>query len=226
MTSIGKEPDVWTDLASSNARTETANREFRHPKVTTLDGIKPLTVERTGQPSLEQLGPLHSELFGTVDQADVPTDDVVKTYALLDAARVMNLPETLQDSGLRHQCLFKGDAFDNMNSVAPWLVELEAESSFTRNLFTKSDSPWHLWDDEPGIFVRTSVPFDTLYQHFRKFTMLQDDADSTYYFRFWEPDWAVDLLILLDDAQFSAFFANVLKIIVVQENGVCHTIAK
>ncbi len=41
------------------------------------------------------------------------------TYALLDAAKVTNLPELLAGSKLEHRCLFQREAFDGLKNVAP-----------------------------------------------------------------------------------------------------------
>lgn len=109
------------------------------------------------------------------------------TYALLDAAKVMNLPELLEASGLEHQCLFKGDTFDELKDVAPWIVRLEDSNNFTRNLFTRSNTHWHLWDKEPGTYLRSKADLTTLGAHFRRFTRLQAEDGSWRYFRFWEP---------------------------------------
>ena len=108
------------------------------------------------------------------------------TYAILDAAKVTNLPDTLEASGLEHRCLFKGDAYDELKDVAPWLVRLEEGKTFTRNLFKRSDAPWHLWDKEPGIFLRSHIPLSALWKHLRKFTRLRDQSTRWHFFRFWE----------------------------------------
>ena len=109
------------------------------------------------------------------------------TYAILDAAKVANLAEMLETSGLEHRCLFKGDAFEGMKDAAPWIVRLEDGNRFTRNLFTRSDAPWHLWDVEAGIYLQSSYDLATLWAHFRKFVKLKDRNERWQYFRFWEP---------------------------------------
>ncbi len=121
------------------------------------------------------------------DRASVPS---LQTYAILDAAKIEGLPEMLEASGLEHRCLFKGSAFDELQDVAPWLVRLEKDSAFTRNLFTRGDAPWHLWDREPGLYVRSRAAMNELWAHFRKFTKVQDEHGRWIYFRFWEPDIA------------------------------------
>lgn len=119
---------------------------------------------------------------------DGPDGGPVNTYAVLDAAKVDGLVELLADSGLAHKCLFKGDAFDELKEVAPWLVKLEVGNSFTRHLFTRSDAPWHLWDAQPGIFVRSTGSMEDMWTHFRKFTKVQDASGAWFYFRYWDRD--------------------------------------
>lgn len=110
----------------------------------------------------------------------------LNTYAILDAAKVKNLPEMLDTSTLPYRCLFKGDAFDELKDVAPWIVQLKDKAAFTRNLFTESDAPWHLWGQEAGIYVRSRCSLHDLWKHFRKFTRICDEDGKWFYWRFWE----------------------------------------
>lgn len=93
----------------------------------------------------------------------------------------------LEASGLEHRCLFKGNAYDELKNVAPWIARLEEGNAFTRNLFTRSSAPWHLWDTEPGIYIRAHGTLDEMWKHFRKFTKVKDEEGKWFYFRFWEP---------------------------------------
>lgn len=111
---------------------------------------------------------------------------MMQTYAILDAPKVMNLPDLLESSGMKHRCLFKGDAYDELKYVAPWLVCLEEDNSLIRNLFTLSDASYHLWNKEAGIFIRSRHDFDSLWRHFRKFTRIQDENKKWFYWRFWD----------------------------------------
>ena len=114
-------------------------------QIDTIDGVEPLDAQ-LGVVELKTVpDALYEPLFGQ------PSDTPLHTYAILDAAKVPNLPELLEVSGLEHRCLFKCDAYDELKDVAPWIVQLEDGNAFTRNLFTRSDAPWHLWDNEPGL---------------------------------------------------------------------------
>ena len=110
------------------------------------------------------------------------------TYAIVDAASVPNLPALLEASGLTHGCLFQGKSAVELGSAAPWLVALVPEAAFSRNLFTDSDAPWHLWKTEGIVLFHAALPFDGMMRHLRRFTRLRNDSDAWYYFRFWQAD--------------------------------------
>ncbi len=168
-------------------------------QIETLEGVAPLDAQIGAFPKKTVPDALHDALFGQPepttaeieaaggDPAAVPH---LQTYAILDAAKLTNLPELLERSGLEHRCLFKGAAYDELKNVAPWIVRLEEGNVFTRNLFTRSDAHWHLWDKEPGIYVRSRGTLDDMWRHFRKFTRAQDENGKWFYFRFWgKPLW-------------------------------------
>lgn len=163
--------------------------------VETINGVEPLDGQFGVDVPKTVPDVLYDALFGQVE----PTKDEMAnakgyfakvpplhTYAILDAARVTNLPEMLETSGLDHRCLFKGKAEDELKNVAPWLVRLEEGNTFTRNMFTLSKAPWHLWGSESGIYLRSRGTLDDVWKHFRKLTKVQDENQKWYYFRFWE----------------------------------------
>lgn len=143
----------------------------------------------------------------------------MRTYAILDAARITNLPEVLEDSELAHRCLFKGRAYDDLKNVAPWIVRLEDGNSFARNLFTRSDAYWHLWDNEAGIYMRSRASLDDMWRHFRKFTRIRDEAGKWLYFRFWEPRWAKVILRDMPPADAERFLSGIARIVAIDARG-------
>ena len=151
------------------------------------------------------------------DPASVPR---MRTYAILDAAKVPNLPELLECSGLAHRCLFKGAAYDELKDVAPWIVQLEDSNIFTRNLFTQSDAERHLWDVEPGIYVRSRGTLNEMWQHFRKFTRGQDRRGNWYYIRFYDPDYLSAYLTVMDVEKLSKFMRGVSSFVTVVDGEV------
>ncbi|MCU0911500.1 MAG: DUF4123 domain-containing protein [Rhodobacteraceae bacterium] len=143
-----------------------------------IDAVRPLDAQFHAAPKLCVPEPLAALLFPGAP---------FTTYAILDAAKVANLPEMIGTSGLPHRCLFSGAAEETLGAVAPWVVGLAADNAFTRCLFSRSDAPWHLWDAAPGIFVVSQADLDSVWSHFRKFTRVQDEAGRWFYFRFWDP---------------------------------------
>ncbi len=114
--------------------------------------------------------------------------------ALLDAAQVPHLPEVIEASGLEHRCLFRGKAAEDLRDVAPWLVRLEPDSDFTRNLFTRGDAPWMLWGRATMLLLRTEREIDQVTDHFRRLTRIRSETDGRWlYFRFYDPETLEDL---------------------------------
>ncbi len=187
-----------------------------------IDGVEPLddqfgvAVPKTVPDALYealfgQPEPTKDELANSKgDSAKVPP---LHTYAILDAAKVTNLPEMLDTSGLDHRCLFKGKAEDELKSVAPWLVRLQDGNTFNRNMFTLSTTPWHLWGSEPGIYLRSRGTLDDVWKHFRKLTKVQDENQKWYYFRYWERQVLANLGSgLFDDLANAMFFSRGVEI--------------
>ncbi len=166
-----------------------------HLMIETLEGVEPLDMQMGVWPPKTVPDVLYEPLFGQPEPTEAEVEAAggdseavppMQTYAILDAAKVFGLADMLDTSGLEHRCLFKGDAYDELKDVAPWIVRLEEGSDFTRNLFTVGKEPWFMWDKEPGIYVRSRGTLDDMWRHFRKFTRVQDEDGKWYYFRFWE----------------------------------------
>lgn len=185
---VGKDEfDPWQNIESRQR-----NDAIPKARITTIDNVVPLD-DQFGAATLKFTpDALFEALFGApIAQNDVekrPGKDhacSVATYAILDAAKIPNLVELLFVAGLEHRCLFKGAAFDELKDVAPWIVRLEEDNRFTRQLFTMGQMPWCLWDKEPGVYLRSSASLDDLWAHFRKFTRVQDEAGKWFVAKFW-----------------------------------------
>ncbi len=155
--------------------------------VEAINGVEPLDAQFGVAEPLTVPPALREALFGQPESTEGRATRPLHTYAVLDAAKVLGLPDMLETSGLEHACLFAGDAADELRDVAPWLVRLEEGDPFTRGLFTRGDAPWQMWDSEPGIFLRSQGSLDDLRKHLRKFTKVRARNEKWYYFRFWEP---------------------------------------
>lgn len=130
----------------------------------------------------------------TYDEAHHSSDTpAMQTYAVLDAARIAQGADLIEESGLKWRCLYQGPPAKTLRDVAPYLVELAPASTLTRLLFTYDQSlpaemsSLHLWHKKPGIFLRARAPFDPVWRHLRRFTRVRDESGKWYYFRFYEP---------------------------------------
>lgn len=153
-----------------------------------LEGIEPLTAQMGVMQKKSVPDALYDLIFGQPPvQPGAEALSPLQTYAVIDAAKIGALPEMLERSGLRSLCLFKGQSEQELAEVAPWIVQLHEDSAFTRNLFTRGRAPWQLWDDAPGVYIRSRCQIDELQAHLRHFTRVQNGQDEWFYFRFWEP---------------------------------------
>jgi len=175
-----------------------------------IEGVGPLDSQFGVHPPKTVPDALYEPLFGQPDPTPAEVAQYggagkvppLHTYAILDAAKVVNFVEMLEASGLEYRCLFKGKAAEEMRDVAPYVVRLEEDVDFTRNLFShdpEQEVPWFMWDREPGIYVRSRGSLEEMWRHFRKFTKVQDEDGKWFYFRFWEPIVFDDLINCLGE---------------------------
>ncbi|WP_181870363.1 DUF4123 domain-containing protein [Paracoccus lutimaris] len=131
---------------------------------------------------------------------DVLRDDIfgkrwAYSYALVDAARVDDLAQRLEDHTPRAQCLFDGQMAEVASSSSPWLIEIADNDRFTRSLFTAGDRGSGLWDAKCGLILRSDLPLERVRANFRKITQFYDDESGKQVFlRFWDPLYARYLL--------------------------------
>lgn len=144
---------------------------------------------------------LSGPLFGDVEPTEAEIEAYggieavppMKTYIVLDAAKLQFGFSEIEDCGMPFRCLFKGKAASNLKDAAPYLIELDHENRFIQRLFKYVPempdrmTTVHVWHKEPGIYARSRVGFDTLWKHLRKFPRQQDQNGKWVFFRFWEP---------------------------------------
>ncbi|MBL3611001.1 DUF4123 domain-containing protein [Rhodovulum sulfidophilum] len=165
------------------------------PRIEVIAGVEPLDGQFGVLAPKSVPDKLHTPLFGQPEPnpaeialgVDISAAPSLGTFAVLDAARLPNLPEILSASGLEYACLFKGGAADELQDVAPWIVRLEDESRFTRNIFTQGDAPWAMWGQAPGIYLRSRDGLDDVRNHLRKFIRARDDEGTWFYLRLYDP---------------------------------------
>ncbi|WP_114087438.1 DUF4123 domain-containing protein [Thalassospira profundimaris] len=134
---------------------------------------------------------LKQRLFGQPE--DGPT---IGTYLLVDAglrksiSKVFDLEPEIVDVPV--QCLFKGEAANDLKEVAPYLLDMtlpkgawdnrDLVPGFHRDLFAKH------WGHNSGIFIRTTAFMEEAWNHFRKFTKVAMEEDGrSVFFLFYDP---------------------------------------
>lgn len=151
--------DPWIVEASRSDLPHDIEPEPPAHVIMTIGGVEPLDAQLGVFPKKTVPDTLYDTLFGQPDPIDIeveaagrdtPAAPPIRTYAILDAAKFTNLPELLAESDLEYACMFKGDSFEELKEVAPWIVQLEEASGFTRNLFTRSACRSGLGGDRPG----------------------------------------------------------------------------
>ncbi|WP_406736786.1 DUF4123 domain-containing protein [Thioclava sp. GXIMD4215] len=178
--------DFWLTLANGPEDTSTAIAVQHEAQ----QGITPLDRQFGHHP--RRIVPEGLEM-----QFDLVTDQG-QLFAILDGAKIPDLPELLEASGLNHLCLFKGDALDDYGAIAPWIVQMDRDSDLLRHLFTKDQGPHHLWDHEAAIYLRAPCNLDALQRHFRRLVKLRREDQSWIFFRFWDPKILRRFLLLAD----------------------------
>jgi len=129
-------------------------------------------------PEPQQLEKIKQSLF-------LPPKDrlPVSTYAILDTARDKLIYPKIMNADVQNICLYHGAKAVELATVAPYLVHLKKNDSFTEWLLTQG------WGNSWGIFLKAPAPFNLndLQRHFRKFLMVYDEDSKPLYFRFYDP---------------------------------------
>lgn len=200
------EQDIWQNVSQSSSdpdSTQLTDLRFeleRLPVAATLEAQQGRASTKTVPESITDT------LFPPTGTA--ADEGVFHTYAILDAAKMPYvLTGLIEASGLRHRSLFQGQTQEDLEEYAPYLVELEDGNDFTRKIFT-TEKFMGFWEKELGIYIRAKADFDTMRKHFRKFTRVQDEAGSWFYWRFWEGQKLPTVLRAFDPKERNQFFMD------------------
>lgn len=136
----------------------------------------------------------------------------IGSYSILDAARADVIYPKLLDSDVRKICLFHGAKADELATVAPYLVHLKRDDSFTDWLMN------HGWGKSWGIFLQSFATLDELQRHFRKFLMVYDEEGAPLYFRFYDPRVLRVYLPTCNAAEIKTVFGPVESFVVEEED--------
>jgi hypothetical protein len=102
-------------------------------------------------------------------------------FALLDAARAPDVLPTLLAHTEVHYSLYDGPDGEELDAVAPYLVQLHARSPLTELLVREH------WGQSWGVYLWALTDFKALRRHLRRFLIVQDAKAKDMYFRFYDP---------------------------------------
>lgn len=140
------------------------------------------------------------------------SEDATSCFALLEAARIPDLPELLEASELEFSSLFRGQAQDELARVAPYLVRLDRDAALTRQLLSPAPDPeaphWQRWGRGAVVLIRAAATLEDLLRHLRKFTRIYDEQSGRWnYFRFYAPETLRGLIAHMRPEAFAQFAA-------------------
>ncbi|HEX7689166.1 MAG TPA: DUF4123 domain-containing protein [Burkholderiaceae bacterium] len=125
-------------------------------------------------------------------------------YAILDGAQNELLVGELHAAGAPPwRCLFMGELEPDMAVVAPYLVELEYSSAFTRRLLAEG------WGQNRGVFLTSETPLAALWRHLRAQVMVYGPNLDPMYFRYYDPRVLRSFLPTCTPRQLAEFFGPV-----------------
>jgi len=137
-----------------------------------------------------------------------------RLYAVFDAARDKQIIELLL-SELGHvyfESLYDGSKSVRLASVAPYLVEIQAESHFFKKFLLNG------WGDSWGILIKSKENFKNIREHLCLFLIIQKESKKELYFRFYDPRVLRMFLPTCTDIQLQQFFGLIDNFFVEGEN--------
>jgi hypothetical protein len=102
-------------------------------------------------------------------------------FVVLDGASVPGLVQVLHRCTPEYECLYRGDLKPDIAEVAPYLVQLEANTEFTDLVLNQG------WGNHWGVFALTPEDLFGMRQHLRKFLTVHDSTGKPLLFRYYDP---------------------------------------
>jgi hypothetical protein len=103
-------------------------------------------------------------------------------YVILDLARDKSIYPRMIEASVPSFCLYQGNIAQPLAEVAPYIVQLQNDSVFTKWLLQEG------WGNSWGIFLSSLATISELRRHFRRFILVQDESTGDkFYFRYYDP---------------------------------------
>ena len=141
-------------------------------------------------------------------------DPNLASYAILDGAACPELLAKLEETQPDYCCLYAGELEPDVEEVAPYLVPLVADDSFTEWLLDSiGNKPW-------GIFCRAPSTLRELRKHFRKFLIVKGPEGNNLYFRYYDPRVLTTFIPTCDPDQLAEVFNPVVSYLAITEKDI------
>jgi hypothetical protein len=102
-------------------------------------------------------------------------------WMILDPARNKRIYFDLINSHLEYTCLYSGDISEQLEAVAPHLVQLDFADKYTQELVARG------WGDSWGVFLRCGARMERLRRHLRTMLLVNDWTGRRLLFRYYDP---------------------------------------
>lgn len=133
-----------------------------------------------------------------------------RLFAVLDAARMPNVPQMLLNHQTLYRCLYEGELGEKLKEAGPYLVLL------TPSLYTEIMET--CWGNSCCILFQCSNEFRAVREHLRNFLMVEDEQGKKIYFRFYDPRVLRCFLPTCTTEELATFFGPISGFVVESED--------
>ncbi|HED35950.1 MAG TPA: DUF4123 domain-containing protein [Gammaproteobacteria bacterium] len=104
-------------------------------------------------------------------------------YAILDGARNRKIQPMLKNASQRHYCLFDGELDYSLTLAAPYMMRLEEDADFTRELIQQA------WGNSWGIFAIAprNISLIRVRRNCKEILFVTDEGNRKMLFRYYDP---------------------------------------
>lgn len=129
----------------------------------------------------------------------------MNTFAILDGASVPGLVPMLYRLTPEFECLYRGHLEPDIAEVAPYLIQLEANTEFTETVLNQG------WGNHWGVFAVTPADLFAMRQHLRRFLTVHDSTGKPLLFRYYDPRVLRVYLPTCNAEEITSFFGPITR---------------
>ena len=127
-------------------------------------------------------------------------------YAVIDGAACPELRFKIYDWEPQSVCLWSGALEPDIQEVAPYMVLLDRESTFTDWLISQG------WNNNWNIFIQSTLDFKAFKKQIRKLLRVKSPEGKNMVFRFYDPRVLDVFLASIESTQKEEFFQGISNI--------------